>query len=170
MCASSIQATFASRTPLFNMKVSLDWLQTYFSTPLPPKEEVADALTFHVAEVEEVNGEYLDVKVLPDRAAYLLSHRGVALELSAALEKPLAQDPLRETLPEWPTTDELSISVEDPQKCLRYMGALVRGVKIGPSPEWLVRALAQVGQRSINNVVDATNYVMLNIGQPLHAF
>jgi phenylalanyl-tRNA synthetase beta chain len=70
----------------------------------------------------------------------------------------------------FPATDSLSVSIENPQKCLRYMGALVKGVKVGPSPAWLKEALEAVGQRSINNVVDATNFVMLNIGQPLHAF
>lgn len=152
------------------MKVSLNWLQTYFDEPLPNADEIADALTFHVAEIEEVTPNYIDVNVLPDRAAYLLSHRGVAAELSAILNRPLKQDPLRTALPEWPRTNELEVSIQNPEKCLRYIGAVVHGVKIGPSPTWLKEAIESVGQRSINNVVDATNYVMLNIGQPLHAF
>jgi phenylalanyl-tRNA synthetase beta chain len=152
------------------MKVSTAWLQKFFDAPLPEAEAIADALTFHVAEVEEITPDYLEVKVLPDRAAYLLSHRGVALELAAALGVPLQKDPLREPIGEFPNTDALTVSIEDPQRCSRYMGALVRGVKVGPSPAWLREALEQVGQRSINNVVDATNYVMLGIGQPLHAF
>lgn len=152
------------------MKVSRTWLQKYFDTELPDTEQLSDALTFHAAEIEESTEDMLDVKVLPDRAAYLMSHRGVALELGAALGMPLKSDPLRMELPVFPETDELPVSLDAEGKCNRYMGALVKGVKVGPSPAWLKEALESVGQRSINNVVDATNYVMLNIGQPLHAF
>lgn len=152
------------------MKVSKAWLQKYFEKELPDTETLSDALTFHAAEIEEATSDMLDVKVLPDRAAYLMSHRGVALEVGAALEIPLKSDPLREELSVFPGTDELSVSLDDEGKCTRYMGALVKGVTVGPSPAWLTEALESVGQRSINNVVDATNFVMLNIGQPLHAF
>lgn len=151
------------------MKTSYRWLQTYFSDPLPPIEEVGDAFTFHSFEIEEIVGDMIDVKVLPNRAADCLSHRGVARELAAILNRKMKSDPIREPLPKFPETKSLVVSVNDP-KCLRYMGAIVRNVTVGPSPEWLKNALESVGQRSINNVVDATNFVMLNIGQPLHAF
>jgi phenylalanyl-tRNA synthetase beta chain len=155
------------------MKVSVSWLQKYFDGALPSTQELVDALTFHSSEVEEVIGDgentVLDVKVLPDRAPYGLSHRGIAYELAAALDRPLVSDPLREPLPEYPTDAKVSVSIDDP-KCARYMAAHIEGVKVGPPPDWLKSALERVGQRSINNVVDATNYVMLNIGQPLHAF
>ncbi|MDB5244139.1 MAG: phenylalanyl-tRNA synthetase subunit beta, phenylalanyl-tRNA synthetase beta chain [Parcubacteria group bacterium] len=152
------------------MKVSIHWLQNYFDKPLPTAEVISDAYTFHAFEIDEAAGDLLDVKVLPNRAADCLSHRGLAKELSAILNIPIKADPLRDPLPAFPTTEKLSVSIEDPQQCLRYMGALVTGVKVGSSPAWLKTALESVGQRSINNIVDATNYVMLNIGQPLHAF
>lgn len=152
------------------MKVSLNWLQNYFDEALPKAEEIDGALTFHAFEIDEREGDMLDVKVLPNRAADCLSHRGIAKELSAIFDTPMKSDPLREALPEYASTNELSVAIEDPRKCSRYMGALVKGVKVAPSPAWLKEALESVGQRSINNVVDATNYVMLNIGQPLHAF
>lgn len=151
------------------MKVSVAWLQTYFDKPLPSVEELSGAFTFHAFEVEEQTDAMLDLKVLPDRAGYALSHRGVASELSAILNLPMKEDPLRTELPELTKTSKLTVSINDPA-CDRYMGALVKGVKVGPSPAWLKEALEAVGQRSINNVVDATNYVMLNLGQPLHAF
>lgn len=154
------------------MKVSLKWLQEYFDTPLPNAETLGEKLTFHVFEIEETENDWLDVKVLPNRAADCLCHRGIAKELSAILDIPLKNDPLRQTVPMYdlggPTS--LTVAIEDPKKCLRYMGAVIQGVKVKPSPPWLRNALESVGQRSINNIVDATNYVMLNIGQPLHAF
>jgi phenylalanyl-tRNA synthetase beta chain len=154
------------------MKVSLKWLQKYFDQPLPSAETVADAFTFHAFEIDEVQGDLLDVKVLPNRAADCLSHRGLAKELGAILNVSLKSDPLRDSsrLPEDGPRGVLTVEIEDSKKCLRYIGALVQGVKIGPSPKWLTEALEAVGQRSINNIVDATNYVMLNTGQPLHAF
>ena len=152
------------------MKVSLPWLGTFFATSLPSSSEIAEQLTFHAFEIEDAAGDMLDVKVLPNRAADCLSHRGIAKELSAILGRPLTADPLRSPTPAAQATSSLAVEIEDSQQCRRYMGALVKGVTVGPSPAWLVKALESVGQRSINNVVDATNYVMLNIGQPLHAF
>jgi len=153
-----------------SMKTSRKWLQGYFDNELPDTDAIADALTFRVAEVEEAKGDLIDVNILPDRAAYMLSHRGVAIEIAAALELQLSRDPLKETLSSFPGTDRVSVTLDTEGKCTRYSGALIEGVKVGPSPDWLREALEAVGQRSINNVVDATNYVMLDIGQPLHAF
>ena len=153
------------------MKVSRDWLQKYFEAQLPSVEEISDALTFHAFEIEEVlSSDLIDVNVLPDRAADCLCHRGIAREIGAVLNVPVLGDPLRDPVHALPTTHALQVSIEDDTKCPRYMGALIRNVKVGPSPAWLKEALEAVGQRSINNVVDATNYVMLDIGQPLHAF
>ncbi len=155
------------------MKISRAWLQKYFDEPLPSADKIADAFTFHAFEIEEFKDDLMDVKVLPNRAADCLSHRGLAKELSAILDIPLKRDPLRESAGMNDLVGRscpLKVEIEDSKKCLRYIGAVVRGVKVGPSPEWLTEELEAVGQRSINNIVDATNYVMLNIGQPLHAF
>ena len=67
-------------------------------------------------------------------------------------------------------SDVFSISIEDPDLCGRYCGRYIEGVKIGPSPDWLKNRLEALGVRSINNVADVTNYVMLELSQPLHAF
>lgn len=151
------------------MKVSRNWLQKYFEKPLPDAEAIAEAFTFHSFEVEGVEGDILDVKVLPNRAADCLSHRGIAKDLSAILDIPLKYDPLRQPVPGFTKTDKLEVIV-DAEVVSRHTAALVRGVKVGPSPKWLQEALESVGQRSITNVVDITNYLTLDLGQPMHAF
>ncbi len=156
------------------MKVSRQWLQTYFETELPSADTLAHLLTSHAFEVEGV--EYLgtdaiiDIDVLANRSSDCLSHRGIARELSTLLAIPLTRDPLREPLPGWPAGYRLTVEVTDTALCPRYMAAVVRGVTVGPSPLWLKERLESIGQRSINNIVDATNFVMFAIGQPLHAF
>lgn len=156
------------------MKVSHSWLQTYFDQPLPKADELAELLTFHSFEVEGVeqvgDDTVIDIDVLANRSSDCLSHRGIARELSNVLGLPMKRDPLRDTLPQWPAAESLKVTVEDHNLCTRYMGAVVQGVTVGPSPDWLRTALETLGQKSINNVVDATNFVMLDIGQPLHVF
>lgn len=152
------------------MKISRDWLQKYFHAPLPGPQELADALTFHAFEIESIEGDMLDVKVTPNRGHDCLSYRGIAKELSAILHLPLTSDPLKEIPNLEPVTDEVSVLIEDTELSPRYIAGFIRGVKVGPSPEWLTKRLESMGQKSINNVVDATNFVMFNIGQPLHAF
>jgi len=158
------------------MNYSKAWLQSYLSTPLPDDVELDRVLSSYAFEVESVervgDDSILDVKVLPNRAGDCLSHRGMARELSALLSIPMREEEIgadisRVTLPE---SGSLSVSFDENVPCRRYVGAVVRGVKIAPSPAWLVARLEVVGQRSVNNVVDATNYIMLGYGQPMHAF
>lgn len=109
----------------------------------------------------------------------LLSHLGLARELSVVTGQPWrlpeipglpAAIPLAAPTAVEGTTGGVRVRVEDETRTRRYLGAVVRGVKVGPSPEWLVRRLEAVGARSISNVVDATNYVLHELGQPVHAF
>ena len=156
------------------MKISREWLQKYFHEPLPAVEKIADALTFHAFEIDGTekvgDDDVLDVKITPNRGHDALSHRGIAKEIAAILNTPLASDPLQEIPNFDPTTDQVSVIIEDTILCPRYIAGYIKGVKVGPSPDWLKERLEAIGQRSINNVVDATNFVMFNIGQPLHAF
>ncbi len=161
------------------MKISKLWLDKFFDAPLPDASTLADALTFHAFEIDGIEkvGEsdspkdwVLDVKVTPNRGHDCLSHRGIAKELSAILKIPLANDPLSGKSDLLPKTAEVTVDIQRTVLCKRYIAGYIKGVKVGPSPEWLKQRLAAIGQRSINNVVDATNFVMFNLGQPLHAF
>lgn len=152
------------------MKVPREWLQTFFDTPLPSSAELADALTFHAFEIDGVENDVLDVKVTPNRGHDCLSVRGIAKEVSAILGQPMKLDPIRVPVELSPKTDAVSIAIDEPSLCRRYIAGYIRGVQVKPSPEWLQKALERMGQRPINNVVDATNYIMFHIGQPLHAF
>ncbi len=155
------------------MKISKLWLDKFFEAPLPSAEALADALTFHAFEIDGIdkvgNDDVLDVKVTPNRGHDALSHRGIAKELSAILQLPLAHDPFTNGSDISKKTDAVTVTIDTPL-CRRYVAGYVKGVKVGPSPGWLKERLEAIGQRSINNVVDATNFVMFNTGQPLHAF
>jgi len=156
------------------MKVSYNGLKEYLGEDfkLTP-EAVAELLTFHAFEIEEIKAEkndtLIDVKVLPDRASDCLSHVGIAREIAVILGQNLAKDPIREIF-NLEATKKINLTLEATEKCPRFMLALVEGIEIKESPDWLKEFLATVGQRSVNNVVDITNYVMLALGQPLHAY
>ncbi len=155
------------------MKVSYKWLQSYFDEKLPTSEELSDRITFSFAEIESVehvgNDTVLDVKVLPDRACYALSHRGIAREVSAILNVPLKNREEKKIV-ESPDVISVDVRIDEPELCTKFVARSMENVKVGESPAWLKEALESIGQRSINNIVDATNYVMFDIGRPLHAF
>jgi phenylalanyl-tRNA synthetase beta subunit/FtsZ-binding cell division protein ZapB len=113
--------------------------------------------------------QQIDVDVTSNRPD-AMCHLGLARELAVALGVPLRRPdiPLYESLSSDGTAS--NVVLEDPEGCPRYVARVIRGVKVGPSPEWLRRRLEAIGARSINNVVDATNYVLWEMGQPLHAF
>ncbi|MBP9821703.1 MAG: phenylalanine--tRNA ligase subunit beta [Candidatus Pacebacteria bacterium] len=153
------------------MKISYNWLKWYVPQA-PEVNALAEAIVFHAFEVESVEAHkddfILDIKTLPDRNHDCLSHQGIAREVSAILNISFVDPAPKYKIPESKPT-ELSIDIQTPI-CRRYMGRIVRNVKVGPSPEWVVKHLESIGQRSINNIVDATNLTMFNCGQPCHAF
>src|SRR3989344_4572543 len=157
------------------MLISYNWLQRYFKKKLPTAEKVAEILTFAVFEIESVekieNDFVLDVKVLPDRAHYALCHRGIARELAAAKPDLGILDTRNLQMSGVCKLKLLKIKIENPADCRRYIGRRVENVKVQPSQQdWIKKLLAAVGQRSINNIVDAGNFVMFDMNQPLHAF
>lgn len=132
-------------------------------------------------EVLPIGDVRLDLDVLPNRPD-LLSHLGVARELSALFGIPMRTPTEVPALPGTQqvqssvfgeaeaTSDGVTVQIADAAACPRYVGVVIRGVTVGPSPAWLLERLRAVGVRSINNVVDATNYVLHAFGQPVHAF
>ena len=152
------------------MKVSLEWLKEFVPLDVAP-EVVADRLTmigFEVEGIERVEGDtVLELNVTPNRPD-CLSILGVAREVAAAFGRPVHLRDLSFTA----ESGELHFNVDilEPQLCNRYAGRIIRGVQVGPSPAWMRSRLEKYGIRSINNIVDITNYVLLEFGHPLHAF
>jgi phenylalanyl-tRNA synthetase beta chain len=128
---------------------------------IPPGTPIAKAL--HLEDV------LLEVNVTPNRPD-ALSHVGIAREVAAALGTKVRLPAPRLAERGAPARDAVKVRVEAPDRCARYAARVVEGVKIGPSPLWLARRLEGCGVRSISNVVDATNFVLLELGHPLHAF
>ncbi|MBU0999186.1 phenylalanine--tRNA ligase subunit beta [Patescibacteria group bacterium] len=160
------------------MLISYNWLKWYIPE-VPEPEKLAEVFSYHLCEVESLekipdklvaNGEdaIFDINILPNRAHDLLSHQGVARELASLLNIRFIDPMPKYKIPKsQPTKLEIAVKSE---KCRRYMGRIVRNIKVGPSPDWVVADLEAMGQRSINNIVDAANIVMFDCGQPVHAF
>ena len=110
----------------------------------------------------------IDIEVTPDKA-FALSHRGIAREVAAMLGTTL-KTPLSVTELSSNTKDNISIELDKKSGCTRYMAGVMKGVKVGPSPKWLADYLKSVGQKSINNLVDISNFMLLEIGHPTHIF
>jgi len=159
------------------MNISLEWLNAYLDHPTDADEaeRVLTDLGFPIEGLEEHSGDtVLDVEVTSNRGD-CLSHIGVARELAAGtgrelqlpaidLHEPGDADPVD------PVERLTSVANEAEDLCPVYTARVIRGVKVGRSPDWLVRRLEAIGLRSVNNVVDVTNYVLMEMGQPLHVF
>ncbi|HEX5965665.1 MAG TPA: phenylalanine--tRNA ligase subunit beta, partial [Pyrinomonadaceae bacterium] len=154
------------------MLISYNWLRELTNTSLRP-HELRERLTMVGLAIDAVethaDDSVLDVEV-PSNRPDCLSHVGVAREV-AVIEKKEIQLPSGQPFKTEGRSSELTaVEIKDPDLCPRYAARLVRGVKIGPSPDWLAKRLEAIGQRPINNVADITNYVLHELGQPLHAF
>jgi phenylalanyl-tRNA synthetase beta chain len=154
------------------MKVLYNWLKEFVDLTATP-EDLRTRLSLSGTAVEALEqtaaGPLLDADLTSNRAD-CLGHYGIAREAAALYRLPLklVQPRLRESSEQ--VTAATRVEIESPELCGRYTARVLRGVKIGPSPEWLRQRLEALGQASINNVVDATNYVLLELGHPLHAF
>lgn len=110
-----------------------------------------------------------ELKVTPNRAD-CLSHLGIARELSCLLNRPLISVKPQIKVSAAVSSKSVQLELKDQKLCPRYTGRLIKGIKVEPSPSWLKTRLESVGLNSINNVVDVTNFIMMDLGQPLHAF
>jgi phenylalanyl-tRNA synthetase beta chain len=154
------------------MLISYNWQRELTGSALSP-HEMRERLTnvgLTVDSVEERSNDYvLDVEV-PSNRGDCLSHIGIARELAVIEKSKVQSSKSRVENSSGKTSESASVEILDPDLCSRYAARVVRGVKIAPSPDWLVKRLEVLGQRPINNVADITNYVLHEFGQPLHAF
>lgn len=134
---------------------------------LPDDAPVGKPVTHEMLAFED--DTVLEIGLTPNRGD-CLSHVGVAREVSTLLGLPLRTPPVDYAEQGEAISALASVTIHDPDLCYRYTASVIRGVTIGPSPLWLRRRLENLGIRAINNVVDVTNYVMMELGQPLHAF
>jgi phenylalanyl-tRNA synthetase beta chain len=156
------------------MKISYNWLKEYVEK-LPKPEKMADLLTtysFEVKNTEKSADDYiLDIDVLPNRGHDCLSHIGVARECAALLGSKLKFPAIKLNEDKnLKAGNFINVEIKDKDACPRYTARVIIDIKIGPSPVWLQERLKAMSQKPINNVVDATNFVMFEMGQPLHAF
>jgi phenylalanyl-tRNA synthetase beta chain len=154
------------------MLVSWEWLGQYVYLKNTP-DEIANRLSLSGLNHEETkpfgSDKVLDLEVTSNRAD-CLSHIGVAREIGVLTQQPICM-PEANIKCEGPEIHEgWSLQVDSRDACPRYTARIIRGVKVGPSPAWLSNRLAAIGCKSVNNIVDVTNYVMFEMGQPLHAF
>src|ERR1700681_4160131 len=154
------------------MKVLYNWLKEFVELTAPP-EELRTRLSLSGTAVEALEqtaaGPLLDAELTSNRAD-CLGHYGIAREAAALYGLPLKHVDPRPRESSEQTSAVTRVQIDSPELCGRYTARGLRGVKGGPSPDWLRQRLEALGHASINNVVDATNYVMLELGHPLHAF
>ena len=158
------------------MLISRTWLASHFENELPDAQQIAETLLLHAFEIEGINqienDQVIDIDVLPNRAHDCLSHRGMAREY-AALTRQSTKENLRYHVNQpivHDQDDKVEVDIVNKEQCLRYLARSIKQVSVTESPDWLKDALNSIGQRSINTIVDATNYVMFDLGQPVHAF
>src|SRR5882724_3791156 len=154
------------------MRISYNWLRDFVKFDFTPRE-LAERLTMvglAVDTVEEIGDDFaLEIDLTSNRPD-CLSHLGVARELGTILRTAI-NIPLPDFEETEPDINQVtSVEILNPALCPRYVARVIRGVKVGPSPKWLVKRLEAVGQKSVNNIADITNYVMFEMGQPMHAF
>lgn len=154
------------------MIVSWNWLKEYVQLDMPAEElerRLMMAGLNHESTSDVAGDLAIDLEVTSNRAD-CLGHLGIAREVAVLWEREL-KIPAAKPVEKGPAVDSLvKVRIDAPQLCSRYTARLVRGAKVAPSPAWMTRRLATIGIGAINNVVDITNYVLMECGQPLHAF
>ena len=154
------------------MKIALNWISRYLNS-VPSAAAAQEALIHAGLVVENVyhshGTDVLDVEVTSNRTD-CLSHIGLARELAALFKLTFTAPAIQLVESGEPAANAIAVKILVPDICSYYSARLIRNVKVGPSPQWLRDALESIGLRSVNNVVDVTNFVLMETGQPLHAF
>ncbi|MHC4531435.1 MAG: phenylalanine--tRNA ligase subunit beta [Planctomycetota bacterium] len=154
------------------MKISLNWLKDYIETGLEPQKiaQVLSDLGFPTEGTESLdNDTVIDVEITSNRGD-CLGYIGIARELAAVAGAEIKMPVVELDEAEGDVAEFASVEIKDPDLCGRYTARIIQGLKVGPAPDWLKNRLQAIGMRSVNNVVDATNYAMVETGQPPHAF
>jgi len=157
---------------VFIMKISLNWLSDYIETGFDGDQtaEVLSDLGLPCEGIEYLGGDaVINVEVTSNRGD-CLGLLGIARELAAATGKELKMPVVELDESDKDVTDLAGVEINEPDLCSRYTARIIEGVTVKPSPDWLRKRLAAVGLRCVNNVVDASNYAMMETGQPPHAF
>ncbi len=154
------------------MKISIEWLKDYVDIPCSIEDLKAGLTTtgLVVESVAEVDGDTVFEFEITSNRPDCLSHFGIAREIAALYGVGLKRPPLRRVLGLRKERLPYKVEIRDPDLCPRYTGLLLDKIKIEPSPDWMQRRLLAAGMRPVNNIVDITNYVLLELGHPLHAF
>ncbi|MFC1699198.1 phenylalanine--tRNA ligase subunit beta [Candidatus Omnitrophota bacterium] len=152
------------------MRVSLNWLKDYVDIRTPV-EALAEKLTMAGLEVTSMTkmekDTIMEIEVTPNRAD-CLSILGIAREVAAVTGKKIKFPKISAIRGK--ASLRIPIQIQDKNLCPRYLGRAIKNIKVGPSPDWLVERLEAMGVHSVNNIVDVTNFCLLEFGQPLHAF
>ncbi len=154
------------------MLVSWNWLKQYVTLDMPIEELERRLMMagLNHESTEEIGGDLaVDLEVTSNRPD-CLGHIGIAREIAVLWGKQLKIPAARPTEGKTPVEQLTSVQIDCPDLCFRYIARLIQGVKIAPSPDWMARRLETIGLTPINNVVDASNYVLTECGQPLHTF
>jgi len=164
------------------MRISLNWLKEYVQITesasakatadrsVGKLSEIMSGLGFTTESIEKSSDDtVIDFEITSNRGD-CLSHIGIAREIAAATGRELNFPKIEYPAVKKDINKLVSVEIAEPALCGRYTGRIIEGVKVGPSPAWMTQRLEAVGLRSVNNIVDATNYAMMETGQPPHAF
>ena len=151
------------------MKISLNWLKSYVAFSVSP-DQLAHQLTMAGLEVEKISSvggdRVFELEITPNRPD-CLNMIGIAREVAAIFNKPLKEPRLTRSAK---IKTKCDISIVDQKGCARYLGVVIENVSVGATPDWIKKCVEALGDRSINNIVDITNFCLMEMGQPLHAF
>jgi phenylalanyl-tRNA synthetase beta chain len=154
------------------MKINYTWLKDYIDIKKSP-EETANILTMSGSEVKAIDkiGDdcVMDIEITPNRSD-CLSYIGIAREICALTGAEVKMPPIKAKKRKSSGKTPFTVEIRDKDLCPRYTARLIKGVNVGESPEWLKKKIVSIGLRPVNNIVDITNYVLFELGQPMHAF